>query len=76
MSLDSKQVEERVLKMTFDNDSFERKTKQSLTTLEKLKSSLDFRGASKGFENIASNTNILSKNINVLNSGVQSIQHE
>ena len=76
MSLDSKQVEERVLKMTFDNDSFEKKTKQSLTTLEKLKSSLDFRGASKGFENIASNTNILSKNINVLNSGVQSIQHE
>ena len=76
MSLDSKQVEERVLKMTFDNDSFERKTKQSLTTLEKLKSSLDFRGASKGFENISSNTNILSKNINVLNSGVQSIQHE
>ena len=76
MSLDSKQVEERVLKMTFDNDSFERKTKQSLTTLEKLKSSLDFRGASKGFENIASNTNILSKNINVLNSGVQSIQRE
>lgn len=72
----SKEVEERVLKMTFDNESFERKTKQSLATLEKLKSSLDFRGASKGFENIASNSNILSKNISVLNSGVQSIQRE
>lgn len=76
MSMNSKEVEERVLKMTFDNDSFERKTKTSLNTLEKLKSSLDFRGASKGFENISSNTNILSKNINVLNSGVQSIQRE
>ena len=72
----SKEVEERVLKMTFDNDAFERKTKQSLETLNKLKSSLDFRGASKGFENITSNTNILSKNISVLNNGVQSIQHE
>lgn len=72
----SKEVEERVLKMTFDNESFERKTKQSLATLEKLKSSLDFRGASKGLENITSSTNILSKNINVLSNGVQSIKHE
>ena len=76
MSITSKEIEERVVAMRFDNDDFEKKTKQTMSTLDKLKASLDFRGVSKGFLDVAENSNILHKNIQVLGSGVSSIQRE
>ena len=49
----SKTVDERVVSMQFDNKNFESNVSQSMSTLEKLKSKLNFKGASKGLENIS-----------------------
>lgn len=76
MSMNSKEIEERVVSMRFDNEQFEKGTKQTINTLGKLKQSLDFTGAVKGFKNIASETNIVKKNVDVLSSGVASIKNE
>lgn len=38
----SKEVDQRIVQMQFDNAQFEKNTKQSLGTIEKLKKSLDF----------------------------------
>ncbi len=43
----SRSVDERVVQMKFDNKDFEKNTKESLSTLEKLKSSLNFDKAEK-----------------------------
>ena len=48
----SKQVEERVVSMQFDNSRFERNVSQSMSTLDKLKQKLNLSGASKGLENV------------------------
>ena len=76
MSMNSKEIEERVVSMRFDNEQFEKGTKQTINTLAKLKQSLDFTGAVKGFKNISSETNIVKKNVDVLSSGVTSIKNE
>lgn len=48
----AKNVEKRIVQMEFDNKNFERNANQSMSTLERLKRHLDFKGAEKGFENI------------------------
>lgn len=48
----SKQVDERVVEMRFDNKQFESATKESMTTLDKLKQKLQLKDASKGFIDI------------------------
>ena len=45
-------VDNRVVKMTFDNKSFEKGVDDTLKTIEKLNKSLEFKDASKGFDNI------------------------
>ena len=50
----SKQVDERVVSMEFDNSNFEKNVKGSMSTLERLKEALNFKGASKGLEAIDS----------------------
>lgn len=50
----SREVDERVVQMQFDNAQFERGTRQTMGTLEKLKQSLQFKGVEKGFERISS----------------------
>ena len=47
-------VDERVVSMEFDNRHFEQNVKTSMTTLEKLKKSLNLSGASKGLETVGS----------------------
>ena len=49
----SKTVDERVVEMRFDNKQFESGVQTSLSTLAKLKQSLNLRGASKGLENVS-----------------------
>ena len=49
----SKTLDERVVSMRFDNSDFEKNANTSLGTLEKLKRSLNFSGASKGLENVS-----------------------
>ena len=48
----SKEVEQRVVEMRFDNAQFERNASTTMSTLEKLKQRLNFTGASKGLENV------------------------
>lgn len=50
----SKTIDERVVEMRFDNKQFESNVKTSMSTIEKLKHSLNLTGASKGLENISS----------------------
>lgn len=48
----SREVDQRVVEMQFDNAQFERETKKSLGTIEKLKASLNFGDASKSLDGI------------------------
>ena len=48
----SHQIDERVVEMRFDNKEFEKNAKESMTTLERLKKSLNLEGAAKGFDEI------------------------
>ena len=54
-------VDERVVSMQFDNKHFESNVQTSLDTIDKLKNSLNFNGATKGLENIES----ASRNVNM-----------
>lgn len=49
----SRTVDERVVSMQFDNRHFEQNVKTTMSTLDKLKKSLNLPGAAKGFENIS-----------------------
>lgn len=64
-------IDERVVEMRFDNQHFERNVQTSLGTIDKLKSSLDLTGASKGLENI----DAAAKNVNMsgLSSAVETV---
>ena len=48
----SRTVDERVVSMQFDNKNFEKNVSTSMSTLEKLKQKLSFKGATKGLESI------------------------
>ena len=57
----SKTIDERVVEMRFDNKQFESNVQTSLSTLDKLKRSLNMDGAAKGLESVsaaASNCNM------------------
>ena len=45
-------IDEKVVEMRFDNKHFEANVQTSISTLDKLKNSLDLNGAAKGLENI------------------------
>ena len=46
----SREIDDRVVSMQFDNANFERNVRTSMSTLEKLKQALTFKGATKGIE--------------------------
>lgn len=48
----SKTIDERVVQMEFDNKNFESNVKASMSTLDRLKKALQFKGAEKGLENV------------------------
>ena len=50
----SKQIEERVVSMKFENSDFKSKTTETVSLLDKLKNALKLDGASKGLENVGS----------------------
>lgn len=49
----SRTIDEKIVEMRFDNRKFEENVKTSMSTIDKLKSKLNFDGASKGFENVS-----------------------
>ena len=68
----SKPVDERVVEMRFDNKQFEQNVQTSLSTLDKLKHSLNLEGATKGLANV----NSAAKNCNMsgLTGAVETVQ--
>ena len=68
----SKTIDERVVEMRFDNKQFESGVQTSLSTLDKLKKSLDMDGATKGLENVDN----AAKKINMdgLGSAVETVK--
>ena len=65
-------VDERVVSMQFDNKHFESNVKTSLSTLDKLKQSLNFSGATKGLDNV--NSAVKNVNLNPLSNGVETVR--
>lgn len=65
-------VDERVVEMRFDNRRFEQNVQQSLGTIDKLKQALNFKGISKGFNEIDSAAN--NVNMTGLGSAVETIR--
>lgn len=45
-------IDQKVVEMKFDNKDFERNTRQTMSTLDKLKAKLHFKGASNGLEEV------------------------
>lgn len=68
----SKTVDERVVEMRFDNKQFESNVQTSLSTIGKLKQSLDLQGASKGLENVSAAAKIC--NLSGLTGAVETVQ--
>lgn len=48
----SREVDQRVVEMRFDNAEFEKNTKQSIRTIDRLMEKLQFKDAEKGFEKL------------------------
>ena len=61
----SKVIDEKVVSMEFDNKRFERNVSTTINTIDKLKESLQFKDASKGFEEITES----SKKVNMSSLG-------
>lgn len=67
----SKDVDERIVSMEFDNKNFEANVRESMSTIEKLKSALKFKGAEQGLQAVEKASNKV--NFSGLNSAVDQI---
>lgn len=67
----SRTIDERVVSMQFDNKHFETNVRTTMSTLDKLKQSLNLSGASKSLENVGAAAK--SVNFNPLASGVEAV---
>lgn len=65
-------IDERVVEMRFDNKQFESNVQTSLSTLDRLKKSLNLSGAAKGFDEIDSASKKV--NMNGLTNAVESVR--
>lgn len=67
-------VDERVVEMRFDNKQFERNIQTSLSSLDKLKKSLNLEGAAKGLETVNDAANKCSGNMSPLSNAVETVR--
>ena len=65
-------IDQRVVEMRFDNKQFESNVKTSMSTIDNLKQKLNFKGATKGLEDVSN----AAKNVNMsgLSSAVESVR--
>ena len=68
----STSIDSKVVEMRFDNRHFESNVKTSMSTLEKLKQSLNLSGASKSLENV--NAAAGKVNLNPISTAVDTVQ--
>lgn len=67
----SKTVDKKVVEMSFDNRNFEKNVKTSLSTIDKLKSSLNFSGMTKGLDELSASASRV--NFNPLTKGIEQV---
>ena len=65
-------IEERVVKMQFDNSQFERRVKTTINSLNDLKKASDLKGAAAGMEELQRVANAFS--LAKISTGVESLQ--
>ena len=75
----SKKVDERVVEMRFDNAQFESATKQTMSTLDRLKAALKFPSSSKCLDSISAaakkvDFSGMSKGIETVNAKFSAMQ--
>ena len=68
----SKQIDEKVVSMKFDNKQFESNVSTTMSTLDKLKAKLNFSGASKGLEQI--NTAANKVDMKGMSNAIETVQ--
>ena len=68
----SRQIDERVVSMQFDNKNFESNVQTSLSTIDKLKQSLKFGDSARGLENIGDSAGKV--NMSPLASAVEGVK--
>ncbi len=69
----SKQVDERVVTMQFDNRQFEDNVKTSMSTIDKLKKALNFEKAGEGLEEVKDSINLNKINITGLSGAIDQV---
>lgn len=67
-------VDERVVEMRFDNKQFEQNIQTSLSSIDKLKKSLNLEGAAKGLETVNDAANKCSGNMSPLSNAVETVR--
>ena len=67
-------VDERVVELRFDNKQFEQNIQTSLSSLDKLKKSLNLEGAAKGLETVNDAANKCSGNMSPLSNAVETVR--
>ena len=65
-------IDQRVVEMRFDNKHFENNVQTTMSTLDRLKQSLNLTGASKGLENV--NAAASKVNFSGITSGIETVQ--
>ena len=70
----SRTIDEKIVEMRFDNSDFEKNVKTSMSTLDKLKAALNFKGAKKGIEEVAEASEKLD--FRATADGIQKVQYK
>ena len=65
-------IDQKVVEMRFDNSNFEKNTRQTMSTLEKLKEKLNLTGATKGLENI--DTHVKKIDFSGFSNGIETVK--
>lgn len=67
----SRSVDDRIVRLQFDNKEFEKHAQTSMSTLDKLKKSLEFKNVAKGFQNV--NNGIQSITFSPIQNGIDAV---
>lgn len=68
------QVDERVAKITFDNDAFEKRAATSLDTINKINEAMQFKGQKNSFDALTKMANTLSSSTLEISDSVSTLQ--
>lgn len=73
MNKSSDALDLRIVELRFDNQQFETATKESMSTLDKLKNQLKFEESGKGLENLGKSITVSSESLSKMASNVDDL---